>query len=68
MIFMKDFKVMEITEVTGFNYNTQELEFNKVFQYEIDSDDNKYIGKFKKLNDSCEKVKKKKIYSEFMKV
>lgn len=67
IIFMKDFKVMEITEVKGFNYNTQELEFNRVFQYEIGKKGNEYIGEFKKVNSSCEKIEKKKIYSEYMK-
>ncbi|MBB6716650.1 ATPase, T2SS/T4P/T4SS family [Clostridium gasigenes] len=67
IIFMKDFKIMEIAEVSGFNYEMQTLEFNRVFQYEITKKNNGYIGEFKLINSSCEKIEKKKLYSKYNK-
>lgn len=58
IIFMKDFKVMEVTEVAGFNEEEGELIFNPVFYF------NK--GKFIKSNDSCSKIKRKIEYANFM--
>ncbi|MFL0251519.1 ATPase, T2SS/T4P/T4SS family [Clostridium neuense] len=57
IVFMKDFKVMEITEVSGFSEYTKELTFNPVFKF-----DN---GDFIKLKESCSKVSKKFEYSEY---
>ncbi|URZ15424.1 ATPase, T2SS/T4P/T4SS family [Clostridium felsineum] len=57
IIFMKDFKVNEITEVSGFDENNKELDFNSVFKF------NK--GSFEKLNDSCEKVQRKIQYYDY---
>ncbi|URZ05893.1 ATPase, T2SS/T4P/T4SS family [Clostridium felsineum] len=57
IIFMRDFKVMEVTEVAGFNEDSKELDFNPVFKF------NK--GSFEKLNDSCEKVQRKIQYYDY---
>ncbi|PJI10079.1 MULTISPECIES: CpaF family protein [Clostridium] len=58
IIFMKDFRVMEVTEVAGFNEEEGELIFNPIFYF------NK--GDFIKRNDSCIKVKRKIEYANFM--
>ncbi|QLY81489.1 ATPase, T2SS/T4P/T4SS family [Clostridium intestinale] len=65
MIFMKDFKVMQITEVSGFNHETKELIYNKVFEYQIKEEEGNYIGDFVRLNKSCEKINRKKVYNRF---
>ena len=66
VVFMKDFKIMEITEVAGFDYEKQKIIFNKVFEYKISKERGEYVTEFKKINESCEKVNKKILYSEYM--
>lgn len=66
MIFMKDFRVMEVSEIAGYDYDKECLIFNRVFQYDIYKSDNGYEGKFVKVNDSCEKVNKKILYSSYI--
>lgn len=66
MIFMKDFRVMEVAEIAGYDYDKECLIFNRVFQYDIHKSDNGYEGKFIKVNDSCEKVNKKILYSSYI--
>lgn len=46
--FMKDFKIQEITEIAGFNHETNKILFNKVFE------------KNQRINDSCKKINDKK--------
>ncbi|AAK79940.1 pilus assembly protein CpaF [Clostridium acetobutylicum] len=58
IIFMKDYKVMEITEVSNFDEQRCEIVFNPIFKF--------YKGNFKKLNDSCNKVKEKIEYANFV--
>lgn len=65
LIFLKDFRVMEIAEVSGFSYEKQKLIFNRVFQYEIKKCGEEYSSEFVRVNESCHKVIKKKIYSGF---
>ncbi|WP_143315249.1 ATPase, T2SS/T4P/T4SS family [Clostridium sp. HBUAS56017] len=65
MIFMKDFRIMQISEIAGFNYEKQDLEFNRVFEYKISQEYGRYTGQFERINDSCEKIINKKVYSEF---
>lgn len=57
IVFMKDFKVMEVTEVSDFSEYTKELTFNSVFKF-----DN---GNFTKLKESCSKINRKLEYSEY---
>jgi len=57
IVFMKDFRVMEVTEVSGFSEYTKELTFNPVFKF-----DN---CKFTKLKESCGKINRKLEYSEY---
>lgn len=51
VIYMNKFKVVEMTEIAGFNYETKQIEYNPIFLYEK--------GKFKRLNQSCSKVSRK---------
>jgi len=57
IVFMKDFKVMEVTEVSGFSDYTKELTFNPVFKF----DD----GEFFWLKESCSKISKKLNYAKY---
>lgn len=59
LIFLKDFKICEVTEIKDFDYNTERLNYNNVFKF--DFKDNKYI----KLNESCKKVKDKINYANY---
>jgi pilus assembly protein CpaF len=65
MIYMKDFKVMQITEIAGFNNEKKELVYNRVFEYSIEEVDERYLGRFKRVNESCKKINDKKVYSKF---
>ena len=58
IIFMKDFKVMEVTEIAGCNEDNKKLNFNPIFTFNN--------GKFIKINDSCNKVKKKIEYAAYV--
>lgn len=51
IVFLKDFKIMEITEVQGFNHVNKEVEYNTIFKYQK--------GKQQKLGVSCKKVQQK---------
>lgn len=62
VIYMKDYKTVDITEIAGFN-DKEGLMYNDVFKYEIKN--NK--GYFKKVGESCEKIKKKIEYQKFKK-
>lgn len=59
IVFMKDFKVMEVTEVERFDEEKQTLKYNPIFKY------NYRAGEYERLNDSCEKIKKKVDYQRF---
>lgn len=62
IVFMKDFKVNEITEIAGFDYEKGNLIFNPVFKYKI----TKNRGEFIRLNESCEKAQEKIDYSNYV--
>lgn len=52
VIFMKDFKIREITEVKGFNHLNHEVEYNQMFKYnKKDSWEN--------IGTSCNKIQQK---------
>lgn len=66
--FMRDFKVVEIVEIAGYDEKKQDLIYNTVFKYEISKrEDGKLIGSFKKVNDSCKKINDKIEYNKFIK-
>ena len=65
LIFMKDFRIMQISEVCGFDYEKQNLIFNRVYEYQISEKEDGYTSDFIKINDSCDKVKNKKKYCDF---
>ncbi|MCD2345108.1 ATPase, T2SS/T4P/T4SS family [Clostridium guangxiense] len=58
IVFMKDFKIMEVTEVVGFNEDKKELNFNPIFKF------NK--GEFNTIGHSCSKINEKIKYSEYL--
>ena len=59
IIFMKDFKVMQVTEIAGFDEDKKMLKYNPIFKY------NYRAGQYEKLHDSCEKIKQKLDYQIF---
>lgn len=59
IVFMKDFKIMEVTEISGFSEYTKELTFTPVFKFDE--------GTFVKLKESCGKVNKKLEYAQYKK-
>lgn len=59
ILFVKDFKVQEITQIAGYKNG---LIFNPVFKYKVDEN----TAEFVKLNDDCNKVKEKFAYSKYM--
>lgn len=68
IIFMKDFKILEIVEVEGFDLDSKSLIFNPVFKYEVSIVDGKYKENFTKINDSCQKISDKLIYNDYKKM
>ncbi|MBU3173291.1 ATPase, T2SS/T4P/T4SS family [Clostridium estertheticum] len=60
VIFMKNYKIIEITEVAGFDHKTNEIEYNPIFNYNITKDRNGYLdGYWQKIGTSCSKIQKK---------
>lgn len=59
IIFMKDFKINEITEIAGFDSDKGKLILNPIFKYNIEK------NKFERLNSSCGKVMTKINYNAF---
>lgn len=53
IVYMKDFKCAEITEVEGFDYINNNIKFNNIFKF------NALKGSFERTNESCEKIKNK---------
>lgn len=63
VIFMKNFKVHEIAEVI-YNKEKDDVEYNPLFEFEVDKyENNKSIGKFKKLNEPKGRIKEKILLS-----
>ncbi len=59
IIYMNNFKVQEITEVSV-NQDTDDIEYNPLFEFKLDKYENgKSIGKFKKNNSPKWRVKSK---------
>lgn len=59
VIFMKNFKIHEIAEVL-YNKETDDVDYNLLFEFEVEKYENgKSIGKFKKINEPCGKIKEK---------
>lgn len=57
IIFMEDFKINQITEISGFDRKEEKLLLNPVFEYKK--------GEFVRLNDTCDKIKRKQEYNSF---
>lgn len=59
IVFMKNFKVHEISEVL-YNPETDDVEYNPLFEFEVSKYENgKSIGKFKTLNEPKGRIKEK---------
>ena len=52
VIFMKDFKIREITEVKAFNKSNNQVEYNPIFKYNKNNS-------WKNIGTSCNKIKQK---------
>ncbi len=64
VIFMKNFKIHEITEVL-FDEEEQDVKYNVLFEFEVEKYDNgKSVGHFKKVNDPIGRSKEKIDLSE----
>lgn len=65
IVFMKDFKVAQVTEVAGYDYERERLIFNRVFQYNIKENDGQITANFVRVNESCEKINNKILYAQY---
>lgn len=64
VIFMKNFKIHEITEVL-FDEEEQDVRYNVLFEFEVEKyDKGKSVGRFKKVNDPIGRSKEKIDLSE----
>lgn len=60
VIFMKEFKVHEITEIIGYDYEEKRIITNPLWRYEVTKEEDGYLeGRFVKLNNFSEKIVKK---------
>lgn len=60
VIFLKQFKVHEITEIVGYDHDKKTIVTNPLYKYEVIKEDNGMLeGHFIKLNDYSEKIAKK---------
>lgn len=63
VIFMKNFKVHEISEVL-YNKEKDDVEYNPLFEFEVDKyENNKSFGRFKKINEPKGRIKEKIVLS-----
>ena len=63
VIFMKNFKVHEISEVL-YNKEKDDVEYNPLFEFDVERyENNKSIGKFKKINEPKGRIKEKILLS-----
>lgn len=53
IVFIEDFKVKKITQISGYNHKTEELQLNPIYRYEFKGD------KYERINEDCGKVKAK---------
>lgn len=59
IFFLKDFKILNIAEVSGFDEKTKKIIFHTVFEFDFNK--NTWI----RVNDSCDKVKEKITYAKY---
>lgn len=60
VIFMKGFKVHEIAEIVGYDYEENRIMVNPLFKYEVLKEEEGFLkGRFVKLNDYRDKINKK---------
>lgn len=66
IVFNKDFKCQEVIEIEGFDEKKGELIFRKIFEFRVQKIDGKLYGKFVRLNESCDRVRSKIEYAQYM--
>ena len=60
VIFMKQFKVHEVTEIVGYNHEEKRIITNPLWKYEVVKEEDGILeGQFVKLNDYTDKIGKK---------
>lgn len=65
LLFMDNFKAIDIREISGFNSETGKVDFNQVFKFDIKKVDGNITGDFVKVKDSCSKIKEKMLYRQY---
>lgn len=63
IIFLDDFKILEITQIAGFDKETKDLILHPVYKFQINGNKGEYV----RLNDDCSRVKEKIAYAEYKK-
>lgn len=59
IFFLKDFKILNIAEVVGFDENTKKIIFNPVFEFDFNK------GSWIRINESCDRIKEKISYARY---
>lgn len=61
VIFLKDFKCMEVTEIAGYDYKNNRIIYNPVYRFDFRT------NKFTRLNPSCSRLQDKIDYYNYKK-
>lgn len=61
IIFLDDFKIIEITQIAGFDREKKELILHPVYKFQIAGSQ----GGYERLNDDCTRIKEKIAYAEY---
>lgn len=61
VVFLKDFKCLEITEIAGYDVENNKVIYNPVFEFDLNTET------FKRLNPTCERLQKKIDYYKYKK-
>lgn len=69
IIYMEDYKCAELTEIGGFDYETNRIIFNNVFKFNSIKRNGRIVkGTFERTNKSCERIQDKFNRTEFVHV
>lgn len=61
IIFLDDFKILEITQIAGFDRERKDLVLHPVYKFQVEGSQGEYV----RLNDDCTRVKEKIAYAEY---
>lgn len=61
IIFLKDFKTLEVTEVSGYDYQNHKIIYNPVFRFDFRT------NKFERINPTCKRLQDKIDYHYYRK-